>query len=362
MNLLFTAAGELNWPLVFLILFFGLIMSAFFSGSETGLMSVSRVRLRRDAPTESGRGRTLRSLLRNIEDPILTCLIGTNLFNVMISAVLTVAMATIFGEQGELAAVLLGATLVITFGEILPKVLYREYPEGLTLASVPGIRLAMLLAWPVRKLLLGYTRLWHWILPDKSGHVASGLERRNLAALLLSNSAPNRADRRFGVLMDRYLHLERVTLGPIMQPLDRLVTVRSDATVGQLLEEASRHGFSRFPLVDGAGDLLQGYVLVRDLLFLPLEDHDRPVPRKLWRPLLLVDVRMSPYELFEELSYLSAQMAGVVDPRGNLLGLITLEDLIETVIGSIHDEFDMVPDAIQEAPESPGPAPKEANP
>ena len=347
MSLLFAADGSLHWPLVLLILLVGLLLSAFFSGSETGFMSVSRVRLRREAQAEAGRARTLRGMLRNIEDPILTCLIGTNLFNTIISAVMTVAMTVLFGSRGELAAVLVGATLVITFGEIVPKVLYREFPEGLTLASVPGVRLAMVLLWPVRVLLLGYTRLWHSLLPDSPGGGVAGLERRNLAALLLSNSAPNRADRRFGELLNRYLRLERVTLGPIMKPLDRLVTVPPEATVSRCLEEAARSGHSRLPLQDEAGELLLGYVLVRDLLFLPLEDHPRTLPRRLWRPLLLVDVRMSPYELFEEMRYGNAQMAGVVDPRGNLLGLITLEDLIESVFGSIHDEFDRELEAVE---------------
>ncbi len=348
MSVLFGAEGGVRWPLVVLILLVGLALSAFFSGSETGFMSVSRVRLRRDAKSESGRGKILRAMLRNIEDPILTCLIGTNLFNTIISAVLTVAMAALFGARGDLAAVLVGATLVITFGEIVPKVLYREFPEGMTLASVAGVRLAMIILWPVRVLLLGYTRLWHALLPEDHEHASAGLERRNLAALLLTNSAPNRADRRFGELLSRYLHLERVTLGPIMRPLGQLVTVPPEATVAACLEEAARSGHSRLPLRSDGGETLLGYVLVRDLLFMSRDDHEHVLPRRLWRSLLQVDVRMSPYELFEELRYCNAQMAGVVDPRGNLLGLITLEDLIENVFGSIHDEFDRELEAVEE--------------
>ena len=150
-----------------------LVMSAFFSGSETGLMSVSRVRLRGREYGRGPRGRRLDDLLRHIEDPIMTCLIGTNLFNVLVSAVVTAALTERFGERGEWLAVLIVATVVILFGEILPKVLYREFPERLTVASVPGIRVAMVLAAPVRWVLRGYSELWRRMLPTSAAATPS---------------------------------------------------------------------------------------------------------------------------------------------------------------------------------------------
>lgn len=340
MTFLFQSDGQLNWLLVGAVLILCLLLSAFFSGSETGFMSVSRVRLRREGRVETRPVRLLLDLLKNIEDPILTCLIGTNLFNVIISAVLTVAMTALFGHNGELVAIAVGATLVIILGEILPKVLYREFPENLTLASVAGIKLAMVIFWPVRILLLGYTQLIGAIQGKSNDDSGQSLDRRSLTALLLTNSSMNPEDRRFAQLMDKYLELEDITLGPIMHRLGQLVSVGPEATVRECLDTAAEHGFSRLPVKSEDGQRLLAYVLVRDLLFLPREDHDQPIPRNLWRSFLLVDVRMSPYELFEILRHRNAQLAVVADPRGNLLGMITLEDLIEAVIGSIHDEFD----------------------
>jgi putative hemolysin len=118
------------------------------------------------------------------------------------------------------------------------------------------------------------------------------------------------------------------------------VTVGPDVTVAECLATASESGFSRLPVTREDGRDLQGYVLVRDLLFLSLQEHDRILPRKFIRSFLLVDERMSPYELFEELRSQGRQLAVVVDGNGNPRGMITLEDLIETVVGSIQDEFD----------------------
>lgn len=316
-----------------------LVMSAFFSGSETGLMSVNRARLRGRAYGRGPRARKLDELLGRIEDPVMTCLIGTNLANVLGSAVVTAALIERFGERGEGLAVLIVATVVILFGEILPKVLYREFPERLTVASVPGIRLAMILAAPVRWVLRGYSDLWRRVLPATLG--GDTLDRRNVAALLMTNTLPTADDRRFADILDRYLHLATTPLARIARPVSELQTVGAEATVGDCLRAAAFSGFSRLPITSEDGRLLQAYVLVRDLLFLPREDHDQVVPPHLRRSILLVDGRMDAYELFEEMRGQGRQLAVVADDNGNPEGLVTLEDLIETVVGSIDDEFDL---------------------
>ncbi len=330
----------LGWPALSVIVVVCLALSAFFSGTETGYMSVSRVRLRHSGLGSTERGQRLLEQLKHIEDPILTCLVGTNLFNVMVSAVATMALTERFGQDGQWLAVVIVSALVIVFGEILPKVIYREFPEVMTLASVPVIGVAMVLLTPVRGLLRAYTGIWHRLVPKGEGETGEELDRRNLAALLLTNSPPMQGDHRFATAVDRFMELASLTLGPIMRPLDQLVTVGPETTVGACLEVAAQSGFSRLPITRQDGGQLLGYVLIRDLLFLSREEHDRMVPRKLWRSYLLVDVRMSPYELFEELRHQGMQLAVVVDPGDSPLGIITLEDLIESVIGSVMDEFD----------------------
>ncbi|MFH2051874.1 MAG: CNNM domain-containing protein [bacterium] len=340
------AGPVLSLQAVIAICLVSLAMSAFFSGAETGVMSVSRARLRRLLQEGGLQVRTLEKLLVRLEDPILTCLIGTNLFNVLFSALLTMVLTQRFGSRGEWYAVLIGATLVIFFGEILPKVMFREYPERLTLAAARPLVFFYHVLAPVRWILRGYSGLWRRLIPGQEE--GSGLDRRSLSVLLLSNSVPTRHEEHFSQVMNRFLQLADVNLGLIMRPLDRLVTVGPAATVGDCLAIAASSGFSRLPVADEDGQGLFGYVLIRDLLFLGLEEHALPVPRSLRRGFLLVDARMSPYELFEELHSQGRQLAVVIDPAGNPLGMITLEDLIESVMGSISDEFDAVVQALQE--------------
>jgi CBS domain containing-hemolysin-like protein len=231
------------------------------------------------------------------------------------------------------------SVVTLVFGEILPKIIYREYPERLTLASMPVFTVVMAVLWPVRWVLRGYRDLWQRLLPS-SGGPRRRLDRGSLAALMLAHVPQSNQERGFGRILERFLQLAHRPLTALMRPLDTVVAVGPEDTVAECLAVAARSGLSRLPVTREDGQVLQAYVTARDLLFLPAELGDQAVPRRLWRPFVLVDARMTPYEVFEELRAQGNQMAAVCDPAGNPLGLITLEDLIETVLGSIHDEFD----------------------
>jgi len=333
---------QLAWDLVIVITAACVVGSGFFSGCETGLMSVSRARLRhyvRRGPDR--RADLLADLLDRIEDPVLTCLIGTNFFNVAGSALLTVALTARLGTRGEWLAILIMSVVIVLFGEILPKVLFREFPERLTLAAVRWIRGSMVILGPVRWLMRVYSRAWGRLLPPAGEEAGPALDRQNVTALLLTHSRPASQERQFRQSLRRFLELANLDLRPIMRPFAQIVTVPPGASVGYCLETAARSGFSRLPVLAEDRSLITGWILVRDLLFLPEDAKgDAPVPAALLRSPLLVAATLSPYELFEELHAQGQQLAVVVDGQGATLGLITLEDLIETVVGSVQDEFD----------------------
>jgi putative hemolysin len=328
-----------DWGLVALVGLACIVASAFFSGTETGLMSVNRVRLRRSAAGETPVGRRLRRLLHDLEEPVITCLVGSNLVNVVFSALMTVVLTERFGDSGQGLAVAVVSVLVLIGGDILPKVIYREYPERMMLASMPVFTVVMAVLWPIRLVLRGYRKLWQHLLPSPGGQ-RRRLDRKSLAALMLAHTPLSNQERGFGEILDRFLQLAHRPLTALMRPLEAVVAVGPESTVAECLAVAARSGLSRLPVTREDGCALQAYVTARELLFLPPESAALTVPRRLFRPFVLVDARMTPYEVFEELRGQANQMAAVCDPAGNPLGLITLEDLIETVMGSIHDEFD----------------------
>jgi len=329
-------------PLVILVTAVCLLASGFYSGAETGFMSVSRIRLsylrRRREP---GWARELSQLVRRVEDPILTCLIGTNLFNVLGSAVVTAVLSARHGPRGEVAAAVIMSVLVIVFGEIVPKIIFREYPEGLMPRASRLVRWTMLPLAPVRWGLLAYSRLLHRLLPGESGRREERLDRAGLVSLLQSHPSA-RQDRHFNELLDRCLELAGLRLAAIMTPLTRMVTLPADATLDESRELAASSGFSRLPVRAAAGEGLAGWVLARDLLLAvdPSAGGGGTIPGPLLRTCLFVDEDMSPWALFDEMRWQRQQMSIVVDREGTPRGMVTLEDLLEVIVGRIEDEHD----------------------
>ena len=322
-----------------LLLLMSVLGSAFFSGCETGLMTTSRVRLYRMIAAGQGRAAALMRLRERLDDAVLTCLLGTNLSNVLASAVTTALLIDLMGPRGELMAILVTSLVLVVFGEILPKIVYREYPERMSLWSLPLFNVFRLLASPVRWPLAGYAELLQRLQGSRPIH-RPGFDRATLAAMLAARDATEPLDRRFRQTMDRFLHLSDRRVADIMRPLDRVHTVPRGVTLSAALGMAAESGFSRLPVTGTYGDF-EGYLLVRDLLLAEGSlQSDHPVPDSHLRPLLLVDAALSPYELFEELHARGAQFAAVVDRQGRALGIITLEDLVEEVTGAIADEFD----------------------
>jgi len=331
-------AQLLSWPVTAAVVLGSLLGAGFFSGTETGLMSASRIRLYlRSRRRPSRRLARLQALLRAPEDPILTCLVGTNLLNVLGSAVLTTVCSLRYGHRGEIVAAVVMSGLTILLAEILPKLLWREYPEALTLRSLPALRIAMGLLAPVRWLLLGTTG---W-LARRFGDEAGVRSARERTAALLRTHPDAPTDNLYREMLERCLDLEGLDLRHLMTPLRRAVVLPADASLAECRATAARSGYSRLPLL--AAGRMVGWVLVRDLLLEPGLSPEDPLPTRLWRDCLLVDAGMSPWALFEELRWQRQQLAVVVDGDGNPLGLVTLEDLLEILVGGIEDEFDHAP-------------------
>ncbi len=332
----------LSWDLLALVVAVCLFVSGFMSGTETGLMSVSRIRLRfLELRRRHARVPELSRLLDRVEDPILTCLIGTNLFNVIISAVLTIAFTARYAQHGELLAAAVGSILIITLAEIVPKVLYREYPERLTLLSLPGLRVSMTLLAPVRWILLAYSRLLQALLPGRAAGESRALDRDAMTSLITTHPMAEQ-DRRFTDILDRCLALADLDLTAIMTPWPRVETLPRKTSLERCRAVAARSGFSRLPVISEHGPEVLGWVLVRDLLFADDAADWDGIPLSMIRTCPYVDSRISPWALFEEMRWQQQQMAVVTDRAGNPLGQVTLEDLLEVLVGSIEDEFDSV--------------------
>lgn len=326
----------------------GVVMSAFFSGAETALVSVNWIRL--EHWLEKKR-RGARALERFVGDPqrfLGTTLVGTNLAVVMTSSLFSWLLARVLtdwspGVVGIASTASMTVTLLI-FGEIIPKVLGRRHSDIVSLKVVQILRVSYWLLSPVIWLVTGIAGLILRVFGIGTRRWRRRLTKDQLRLLLTrEGERAGAVDREETRLISGIFEFALTSVGEIMVPRTDIIGLAPGATVGEAVALVRGHGFSRLPVVSEDRERIEGMVHSRDLLGLP---HDRPVD-DLVRPLPHVPESKTCDELFKELQARRQHMAVVVDEHGCLAGIVTLEDLLEELVGEIEDEYDTRTDLIQ---------------
>ncbi len=316
-----------------------LVLSAFFSGSETALFSLTpgqRETLRAERPVLSLR---VEELLSRPDRLLGTLLLGNLVVNTSATALLTLVAIALARRAGSSeSAYLAGAGLVMTavvlvFGEVMPKVAAGRSPVRFVRLAAPVVLLCRTAFAPVVELL---TRVSAFVTPR--GHEPEALSDDELQTMV-------EVGRQRGVIhgpeVDVLLNLiglEGRTVAEVMTPRIDIMAVPDTATVGDAIRRARELGFSRLPVYHGTKDTIVGTLHVKELL--AAADPTAPA-LPLARPPFFVPEVKRLTELLDELRRKNTHVAVVVDEFGQTAGLVTLEDLLEAVFGEITDEFDV---------------------
>jgi Mg2+/Co2+ transporter CorB len=327
-----------------------LMASAFFSGSETALTASSRGKLKARADRGSRGARQALTITEDNERMIGALLLGNNIVNILSAALATALLTRLFGDSGVALATFVMTALVLVFGEVLPKTVAITYPEFVATKVAPIVRVLIVVFSPVvglvRALVRGILHLFG-IRPDPDAHVLAHRDEI-LGAIALGHSegAVEKADR------DRLmgaLDLSDRTVDEIMRHRRQIEMIDADQTPGDIISQMLASPHSRLPIYRDSEDNILGVVHTKDLL----REVDRLVrgDDKGLAALDIVKVAMKPYfvpdttsldEQMREFLKRRTHFALVVDEYGGLQGLITLEDILEEIVGEITDEFDVV--------------------
>jgi len=315
-----------------------LVLEGFFSGSETAIISADRTSLRARARRGDGRAAIARDLLAHAERLLSTTLVGTNLAVVIGTTLATWLVSRYVEPQWEsVVTTAVMSPLILVFGEILPKSLARANALGMTLRVARALRLAQRLMAPV-VVTVG------WVADSLLRPFGGRGSERNPYVSREELKALAEVGAEHGVLLSEekrmiqsVLELNERPVEGVMVPLVEMVAVPLEATVAELEEATARSGFSRFPVYEGRVDNVVGIVRVVDALKAGL-GPDAPIGPLVHRDVTYVPETKPVGELLAELRYSRLPMAIVVEEHGGVVGLVTLEDLVEEVIGHIRDE------------------------
>lgn len=240
--------------------------------------------------------------------------------------------------------------LHIVVGELVPKTIAIRFPESVSAACASTLRMFFLLAWPVIWLLNGLSNFIVRSLPlpeSKSGLGHHDFSEEELRLLVKSHAEQTDHGTRVPEIMERVLQAANRPARALMVPRVDMVTLPLDATVAECQRLAREHGFSRYPLCErGDPDRIVGYVHIKDLF--TSRNPSRLSLQKLSRDVLFIPGSRNAVGLLSEFQHSRIPMAVVVDEYGGTDGIITLEDVVESLVGDIHDEHDTATARVKE--------------
>ncbi|PQO21783.1 hypothetical protein C2I36_16515, partial [Rhodobacteraceae bacterium WD3A24] len=329
-----------------------LALSGFFSGSETALTAASRGKLRSRADRGSKGADAALRITEDNESLIGSVLLGNNLVNILAASLATALFTRLFGESGVALATLVMTLLVLIFAEVLPKTYAITDPEAASSRVAPAIRVVVIVFAPVvgvvRLLVRGMLRLFG-VRVDPGRHILSVRDEiAGAIALGHSEGAVHKHDRD---LLLGALDLPDRTVEEVMLHRSQIEMIDAEDDPGAIITQVVGSTHTRLPVYRGERENIVGVLHAKDLL----REVDRLVrtaeqgAAAALERLDVVDLAREPYfvpettlldDQMREFRRQRAHFALVVDEYGALRGLITLEDILEEIVGEIEDEFD----------------------
>jgi Mg2+/Co2+ transporter CorB len=329
-----------------------LAVSAFFSGAETALTAASRPRMHALARKGARRARLVNSLRDRKERLITAILIGNNLVNILASALATGALIVLFGEAGIAYATVAMTVLVVVFGEVLPKTFAINHADRVALAVAPIVRIVMAVLGPAVAVTQAVVRIILRVLgADRLQVGAKAAEEELRGAIELHTGAEDRDERN---MLRSILDLADVEVGTIMVHRRQVVAIDLDQRPAAVVEQALASKFTRIPLWRGQPDNIVGVLhakAVLNALRLNGGNFDAIRINEIATPPWFIPESTTLLDQLEAFRRRREHFAIVVDEYGAFLGIVTLEDILEEIVGDIAERHEFQVPGVRPAPD-----------
>ncbi|MBZ5590106.1 MAG: hemolysin family protein [Acidobacteriia bacterium] len=320
------------------LLLVGIAFSALFSGAETALTALPFARVAALAKRGGRARRWAWQRWTTRPQRVLTAILaGNTLVNIGVSAIVTNAAVNVFGNKGIGLAIGATTLAVLMFGEVTPKALARTEPEALARRVIVPVATLEWLLTPVTVPLLGLSHVVARIRRISLEHTHTASRPEDVRFLLSIAKQEGHVSELEHAMLEGVLRFEGAHVRDVQKPRTDVVFLPDTLTFDEVKAKVVSHGYSRYPVYHGRDDHVVGILLAKDLL--------RPQePGAGWssllQPGLFVPESKRAVDLLREMRERRTHIALSVDEHGNLAGLVTLEDLLEMIVGDIQDEFD----------------------
>ena len=315
-----------------------LLLSGFFSGSETALIKTGRLKARSLLKRGVKGADTVQKLVNEPEVWLTTVLIGNNIVNIAASALATSIAIEYFGDLGVGIAIGVMTFLILTFGEIMPKTFAVHHAERFSIAVSKPLAILIFVMRPVAVVLSVMTHTFGKLFGLKMQQRRL-LSEEEVKALLDIGEEEGAIEEDEKEMMDGVLKLDYITVKNVMTRKEDMICLEVHQSVDSAVALIKEYGYSRIPVFEGTKDNIVGILYAKDLL---INATDSTISlEKLMKPAYFVRETARVDNLLKEFREGKFHIAIVVNGEGKTKGLVCLEDLLEEIVGSIYDEYDV---------------------
>lgn len=320
-----------------------IFLSGFFSASETALMSLSKIRLKHMVESKQKNASTIEKMLNDPNKMLGAILLGNNAVNIGATSVATALAIALFDKGGIGFSTALMTILILIFGEITPKSLAMQYTEKFALTVAPIINILSLIFSPIVSILTKITNLFIKLLGGKPNDKKPFITHEELKTIVDVSSQEGILENEEKEMIYNIFEFGDLRIKDLMVQRMDMLAISKDATYTEVIETFNEKKFSRLPVYEDTIDNIEGILYAKDLFFSNISDSNLgsnfKVEQYMRTPLVTFEfIKIS--DFFKQMQGDQNHIAIVLDEYGGVAGLVTMEDIVESIFGEINDEFD----------------------
>lgn len=314
-----------------------IMFSAYFSATETAFTSVNKIRLKNMAGDGDKKAENVLKLSEKYDKLLTTILVGNNIVNITMTSVATVLFIELFGAYGATIATVVITVVVLIFGEITPKNIAKEKPEGFSKFSAPLLKFFMTLLTPINFIFTLWKQFIAKVFKLGDEDAITGDE---ILTMVEEAEEGGGIEKMHSELIQNAIEFYELTAEDVMTPRPEMEAIETDCPKEELAEIFKSTGYSRLPVYEEDIDKIIGVINQKDF-----HNHIVGTNKNIVdyvTPVVFVSTVIKISDLLKKMQQVKTHMAIVIDEYGGTEGLVTMEDIIEELVGEIYDEHDAV--------------------
>ncbi|MGE5429619.1 MAG: hemolysin family protein [Syntrophomonadaceae bacterium] len=319
------------WQITVLVLL--IVFSAFFSSAEFAFVVANRIKFEIKARKNNLAGKTALYFFDSSQIFFSTILIGNNIVNITFTSIITLFLGYYF-HLSDLSILVISTSVLLFFGELLPKYMAREMADRVLMATIVPVRAVTFIFYPVVKLTSLVSKFFSRGENVREESINMLFSRQEIQMLVRESQEAGLVNESETDILTRIIELGDQRVYEVMRPRTDIVGVEISSTLNEVLQVFIDSGYSKIPVYEDNLDNIKGVVLAYDLFKNP------PNLEAVMRPVIFVPDTKKSTEMLKEFSTKRVSFAVAVDEFGGTAGILTMEDIIEELLGEIRDEFD----------------------